>query len=290
MLNYKGLATSIFGELVDKYSDLFRIVKDALPRANIKTSFRAYMSTVFLTSVAVYFASLVISFSITQILQVPIGTSIVYTIFIPLASSFACFALLVFYPYQKMKTRKNNIESNLPFVLMHMGSIMESGIPPHTIFRLIGEFEEYGEIAYEMKKIVRNMDQFGVDPLTAIRNVAEKSPSNSLKQVLFGIVTATESGGDVKTYLKNAGEQALFEWRLKRQRFLEQLSTYAEFYTGLLIAAPLFIIALLAVMNMISPAMGGFNIIDLMKMSTYIIIPAMNFGFLMFLRGVEIEI
>lgn len=290
MLSYKGLATLIFGGLVDKYSDFFVTVKDSLPKANIKIAFRTYMSLVFLTSVTAFIASLFASLIVIQIFKVSVEIAIIIMIFVPLVTPSVTFALLIFYPYHKMASRRKDIEISLPFVLIHMGSIMESGIPPHAIFKLVAEFEEYGEISYEMKKIVRDMEKFGVDPLTAARNVAAKTPSNSLKQVLLGIVTSIESGGDVKTYLKNAGGEALFKWKMKRQRFLEQLSAYAEFYTGLMIAAPLFIIALLAVMNMISPTMGGFNIIDIMRISVYLLIPAVNIFFLAFLKGVEVEI
>jgi flagellar protein FlaJ len=171
-----------------------------------------------------------------------------------------------------------------------MGAVAESGIPPYLIFRLISQFKEYGEVAKEMEKIVRNVDTFGIDPLTAVKEVAERTPSENLKQILLGFVTTTESGGNIKTFLKNVGTQALFEWRIKREKFLQQLSAYAEFYTGLLIAAPLFIIAIFAVMNMIQPTMGGYGILDLMKLCIYVIVPIMNSGFLLFLRGVEIEI
>jgi flagellar protein FlaJ len=290
MVNYKGLATSIFGGLVDSYADFFSMVKHDLPMANMKIPFRTYMSTAFFFSLIACITAVVVVVEMMFILSVPLYTGIIYLIFIPIGSAFGCFVIMLFYPHQKVNARKNNIESNLPFVLMHMASIIESGLPPHAVFRLIADFEEYGEISHEMKKIVRNMDQFGVDPLTAIRDVAQKSPSNNLKQVLLGIVTATESGGDVKLYLKNAGEQALFDWRIKRQKFLEQLSTYSEFYTGLMIAAPLFIVALLAVMNMISPEMAGFKIINIMQMATYLAIPGMNLAFLLFLKGVEVEI
>lgn len=290
MLSYKGLATLVFGDLVDRYSDFFVNVRDALPRANIKIAFRTYMSLVFFSSVIAGVCGLVISLAVIQIVRLPVEIVIIIMIFVPIMSPVIVFVLLIFYPYQKMAGRRKDIEISLPFVLMHMGSIMESGIPPHAIFRLIAEFEEYGEVSYEMKKIVRDMDTFGVDPLTAVRNTAAKTPSNSLKQVLLGIVTSIESGGDVKAYLKSAGQESLFKWRIKRQKFVEQLSTYAEFYTGLMIAAPLFIIALLAVMNMISPTMGGFSIVDLMKISVYLLIPGMNVLFLAFLKGVEVEI
>ena len=186
-------------------------------------------------------------------------------------------------------SRRKDVETNLPFVLTHMGAVAESGVPPYIIFKLIGEFEEYGEVSKEMKKIVRNIDMFGLDPLAAVKQVADKTPSNEFKQVLLGFVTTTESGGDIKTYLKSTGQQALFDWRMKREKFLQQLSAYAEFYTGLLIAAPLFIVALFSVMSMISPTMAGFSILDLMKLSIYIIVPVLNGGFILFLRGVEVE-
>jgi flagellar protein FlaJ len=171
-----------------------------------------------------------------------------------------------------------------------MGAVAESGVPPYIIFKLIGEFEEYGEIAKEMKKIMRNIESFGLDPLTAVKEVVKKSPSNDFKQTLMGFVTTTESGGDLKLYLKNAADQALFTWRIKREKFIQQLSMYAEFYTGVLIAAPLFLVSLFAVMALIQPNLGGLDIITLTRLSIYGLIPMINIVFLIFIRGIEMEI
>lgn len=289
MIGFKGLATSLFGDTIDKYKGVFAFVKDSLPKTDIKIPFRTYMSTVLLTSLIAYAGTLVALIAALIILEVSLLMTIVYCIFVPFLVAIVCLVMLSIYPYQRMFSRKKNIEANLPFVLIHMGAVAESGIPPYVIFRLISEFKEYGEVSNEMKKIVRNIDMFGIDPLTAVRQAAEKTPSDSFKQVLLGFVTTTESGGDVKTFLKTAGQQSLFEWRIRRERFLQQLSAYAEVYTGLLIAAPLFIIALFAVMNMIQPTLGGYGILDLMKLSIYLVVPLLNGGFILFLRGVEVE-
>lgn len=291
MLNYKGLATLLFGGTVDKYSNIsiFAITKNNLPKADIKTAFRTYMSTVLLSCVLIYFISLFVLFFALKVVVVTTLMKTIYMIFVPLLNAIAAFVILSFYPYQKALSRRRNIETNLPFVLTHMGAVVASGVPPYVVFRLISEFEEYGEVSKEMRKIIRNVDTFGIDPMTAVKQVAERTPSEDLKQILSGFVTTTESGGDVKLFLKNAGQQALFEWRIKREKFLQQLSAYAEFYVGILIAAPLFIIALFSVMNMISPTMGGYNILDLMKMSIYLIVPVLNIGFLLFIRGMEVE-
>lgn len=289
MPTLKGLATLLFGGLVDRYSNLFIFVKNSLPKADIKIPFRTYMSTVFFVSSVVFLTCLIALVLVLQIIKVLLVQKIIYLIFVPVTAGIVSFVMLTFYPLQRMSSRRKNIESNLPFVLTHMAAITEAGIPPSVVFKLVGEFEEYGEISKEIKKISNNIEVYGIDPLTAIKQVASKTPSEEFKQVLLGFATTTESGGNIKAYLKNAGQEALFQWRTKRERFLSQLSTFAEIYTGILIAAPLFIIALLSVMGMVQPAIGGFDIPTLMKLSVYLVVPIMNAGFLVFLRGIEVE-
>jgi len=290
MLGFKGLATLLFSGLADKYADYFILVKQTLPKADMKIAFRTYMSMAALMSVIVYFVSLAAAGVTLIFLKFSLVLSIAYILFIPVLAGIMALLFAVFYPMQVAGSRKKNIESNLPFVLTHMGAIAESGVPPYVIFRLISQFSEYGELAKEMGKVVRNIEQFGIDPLSSVKEVANKTPSDSFREILLGFVTTTESGGNVKVFLKSAGQQALFEWRIRRERFLQQLSAYAEFYTGLLIAAPLFIIALFSVLNQIQPTLSGYNILDLMKVSIYLLVPVMNGAFLLFLKGVEVEI
>jgi flagellar protein FlaJ len=285
-----GIACRLFGKIAEKYAHNFPFLKDALLKADVKIPIVAYLSTAFFLSFLTFFSSLVATVFVLQIVKVSLMLKVAYILFVPILTTIACFAILIFYPVRKVMARGKNMEVNVPFVLIHMGAIAESGVPPYIMFKLISEFKEYGEVAKEMGKIVRNIEAFGMDPLSAIKDVAKRCPSESLKQVLHGIVTTTESGGDLKLYLKTAGEQALFEWRTRRQRFAEQLSAYAEFYTGILIAAPLFIIALFSVMSMIQPTIAGYSILELTKVSIYGLIPFLNIVFLLFLRGVEVPI
>ena len=291
MESLKGLSVSLFGWVVDKYENEFKFVKEQLPKADMRMTLRTYLSMVFFIAAAAFLSAILALVIALRIVVVSTIMKITLFIFVPLLTSIVTIVILVFYPYSKANSRRKDIEANLPFVLTHMGAIAQSGVPPYVIFRLIAEFEEYGEVSNEMKKIVRNIEQFGINPIRAVKEVAQRTPSDDLKQSLLGFVTTTESGGDVKVYLKNAGQQALFEWRMKRERFLQQLSAYAEFYTGILIAAPLFIIALFSVMNMIPGGgqMGGYNIYFLTQLSVYVLIPGLNTFFLMFLRGMEVE-
>jgi len=290
MADIRGFATNLFGGIIDKNPTAFDFVKNNLTKANIKIAYRTYMSITILISIITYAATFITLLVALPFIPLSFIIRMMYFLFVPVLTAISAFVIFSFYPYQKASSRKKNIESSLPFVLTHMGAIAESGVPPYVIFKLISEFKEYGEVSEEMGKIVRNIEVFGQNPLTAVKEVADKTPSESFKQLLLGFITTAESGGNVKIFLRGAGDQALFEWRMKREKFLQQLSAYAEFYTGILIAAPLFIIALFAVMNMISPTLSGYNILDLMKLSIYVLVPVMNIVFLVFLRGVEVEI
>ncbi|MEM5882834.1 MAG: type II secretion system F family protein [Candidatus Aenigmatarchaeota archaeon] len=290
-MSYIGFATLLFGKLVDKNPELFSFLKESLVKSGIKIPLRSYVSMSILTTILVFVISLIFFYLIFIFFQIQEVLFPLYVIVMPITFSSISLFTLFFSPYQIMQSKKRNIETNLPFVLTHMSAIAESGVPPYVVFKIISNFKEYGEVAEEMKKIVRNIEAFGADPVTAAREVAKRTPSESLRQLLFGFVTTTEAGGSMKEYLKTAGIRALFEWRIKREKFLQQLTTYAEIYTGLLIAAPLFIISLFAVMNTIPGAttVGQFEILSLMELIIYVILPVLNIGFLMFLRGMEVE-
>jgi len=289
-MSYKKLAILLFSGLVDRYVDRLESLKRAFIRANLKLPFRTYLAVSFLTTLLSFLLALVGSFLALLLLGVEPLMRLFYVFMATVLATALSLIACIYYPYYRAGCRRKSIEANLPFVLTHMGAIAEAGVPPHVIFELIGNFMEYGEIAVEMRRISHNISAFGMDPLTAVRDVIKRTPSDELRTVLTGFISTSEAGGDVRHYLKVAGERALFEWRMRREKFLRQLTAYAEFYTGVMIAAPLFIVALFAIMGMIQPAIAGVDIATLTQISVYGLVPAMNIVFLAFLRGVEVKI
>jgi flagellar protein FlaJ len=286
----KGFATSNFGWIAEKYPEFFLVVKENLPKADMKIGYRTYVSLVVFFSLLMFISGFLITFIALSIIKIDILPRLFYSFFSSFLIAVVTLLVFIFYPSQKAERRRRNIEANLPFAITHMGAIAESGIPPYVVFRLISRFKEYGEISREMEKIIRNIDEIGVDPLTAVKEVANKTPSDSFRQMLLGFITTIEAGGNVKIFLKSVGEEALFEWRMKREKFHQQLTTISEFYISILMTAPLFIISLFAVMNMIQPTLAGFGIFELMKLGIYILVPLINIGFLLFLSGVEVQV
>jgi len=290
LMKYREFAVRLLGWIPDKYPDIIKLVESTIPKSGIGITTKNYVCTVCLTALIGYIVALIVFPTLVlTVLKLNIFLTTLFIVFVPFLVGIGIFVVGMFYPYQLVMSRKKSIETNLPFAISHMGSIASSGIPPQAVFKLLSDFKEYDVLADEMQKITRNIEVFGLDPMTALREVSKRTPSEKFKQLLQGLITTMEGGGDLKTYLKNAGEQSLFTWRMKRQKYLQQLSTYAEFYTGILIASPLFMISLFSIMNMIQPQLGGFDIFQMMKMSVYLIIPSLNVGFLLFLHMTQVE-
>jgi flagellar protein FlaJ len=290
LISYKKLAERYFDWTTQKYPEILKMVDSTVPKSGMSISPKNYISFIFLSVFIGYFISLTTtSILFFVVFKFNILISVLSIVFVPFIIAILIFIGGIFYPYQKVLNRSASIATNLPFALSHMGAIASSGVPPTAIFKLLSEFKEYDVLADEMEKIVRNIEIFGFDPVSAMKEVAKRTPSEKFKQLLLGIATTIESGGNLKTYLKNAGEQSLFTWRTKREKYLQQLSAYAEFYTGLLIAAPLFLISLFSVMYLIQPQLAGFDILQLMKISIYLLVPSLNIGFLVFLQFTQVE-
>jgi flagellar protein FlaJ len=165
-----------------------------------------------------------------------------------------------------------------------MDSIASSGIPTEFMFELLGNLKEYGEVSRQARLVVRNIKTFGMSSVAALNDVAQRTPSPAFKQVLTGISSTVAKGGNLPDFLGEMSDKNLFDYRIKREQFVKTLATFADIYTAVMIAAPLMMLSVLVMMNIIGGDIFGMTIPDVISLMTYIIIPAMNIGFLAFVH------
>lgn len=281
--NVSAAANALFGPTVDKYGDQFEELKDDLEKADMDVLYRTYVAKMFLYSWFGLILGVIGGFAYFLTGEITLLNVFRFVVGVPVAISLVIFGFMYLFPSQQAKRRKKRIDDNLPFALNHLGAIATSGIPPKSMFELLNTFEEYGGISEEAGKISRRVNVFGEDLTTALKQVAEKSPSDDWSEVLYGIVSTVETGGDLESYIQEKAEEAMFDYNQERQREIEKLSTYASFYTAILIAAPVFLVVILAVMNLLGGTIGGFAIRDLMWLGVHVLIPVINALFVAFL-------
>lgn len=281
---YKKVAVGFFGGIVDKYIEYFKSLKPKLLGANMQILLKTWVCVILLTTTLSFFLSIFIITILFFILAFDFILFIILLISVPVTVAVIVFFIFYIYPVQRAERIKNSIETNLPFALAHINAIASSGIPPEYMFELLTEFKEYGEISQQAKLIVRNIRTFGMSSVSAINNVAERTPSLAFKQVLTGISSTIEKGGNLVGYINEMSKEALFNYRIKREKYLKTLSTYADIYTALLVAAPLMMLSILGIMSIIGGTVLGLGINELIVLITWVILPALNVSFLAFVH------
>jgi archaellum biogenesis protein FlaJ (TadC family) len=281
---YEKTSRAAFGRLVDKYIVNFEPLKRHLRGARINVLLKTWVSVIFFTTMLAYFATLAAVIILGMFIEFFFLLFLVIIVFIPVLGASFTFLLMYMYPIQKARSRANSIENNLPFAVTHMSATASSGIPPEFMFNLIAGFEEYGEISKEAQMVVKNIRSFGSSSVAAMKNVASQTPSKELRDILLGITSTIETGGNLSAYLKEMSDKALFDYRIKREKYLKTLSTYADIYTALLVAAPLFLLSTLATMSIIGGDIMGFSTGEIVMIMTWAVLPIMNTAFLAFIH------
>ncbi len=259
-------------------------LKEEILKSNLTILFEIYLGRMLLITILSFimvFAFITASFTL---FGVPVLISAVSALIASVTTAFFVFTIHYSYPFHLITSKKSSIEANSPFVINHMAAIAASGVPPFVIFRLVSRIPEYEEISNECKRIVRNVETFGMDIVTAIENVSGRTPSEKFRQFLGGFVAVINTGGNLQSYLDNEAKEALFNYRLRREKYMQALSTYADLYTAVLIAAPLFFVSILSIMSLVGGSVLGLPIDVALRLGIFTLIPILNIFFIAFVH------
>jgi len=197
-----------------------------------------------------------------------------------LIAFFSIFFSFYFLPQIRAWERKGRIEAILPYAIGYISSMASIGVIPYEIFKKLSEMEgSYGEVSIEAKQVVRDVEVLGFDFITALRNLATITPCLQMKSFVQGAVTTALSGGEMGPYFITAARQYMEERRRKYSDFVTMLSLFAEFYVVGLVAAPLLIMVVMAIMCFLGSAS-----LAVLAAIVYLIIPLGSAGFI-FLIG-----
>ena len=124
--------------------------------------------------------------------------------------------------------------------------------------------------------------------MTAIRKASQRSPSGKFQDFLQGVVTTSTSGGQLKPYFLVKAEQFEKEDRLEMRKKMETLGMLAESFVTVVVAFPLFLVVIMAIMALISKGSSG-TILLLLYVVVGLMIPLSQFGFIFVIWNMEQE-
>ncbi len=287
-------ASRLFGNLALRLAnkEMFKSLKLELRKANIPFLASSYIALMFYTSLLVFILGLILSLVFTffsfsvfegiKITSFNIARFLRFLAFSIIASALT-FVFFFTYPSAQAKSISRRIQSELPFAALYMASIASAGIEPAKIFELMASSKEYKAVSTEIKKIVNQMNVYGIDLISAIKNSVRFISNKKLVELLNGIVLTLTTGGNLQVYFEQKADSLFVDYRLERKKFMQASNTYADIYTGLLITAPLIFMLVLVLINLLGSAIAGLSPASIAMISIGLII-MLNIGFLIFLQ------
>jgi len=276
------ISNKFFGNFSEKLVPKFDSLSDDLKKANIHFLLSTYISIAIFISFCLIFLGVFVS-----IFLVFFGFSFWYfsIIFILPALSLVGF---YFYPVVEKGSVEKGISYELPFATIHMAAIAGSDLEPTKIFKIIAMSQEYPHVGREVRKVINQVDIYGYDLVTALKNVSQNTSNKKLIDLFNGLATNISSGGDLRSYLEKKSENYLMDYKLERRRYSDLAGTFMDIYISVLIAAPLVLMMLFIVMNVSGLSAWG-DINSLTFLSVAIVVLA-NILFLIFLQLKQPEV
>ncbi|SEL52210.1 type II secretion system F family protein [Haloferax larsenii] len=183
-------------------------------------------------------------------------------------------------PKSRAEMRGRSIDILLPHAIVYMYALSHGGMSFLEVIRSVAEADDYGEVSREFEMIARDMELFGNDLFTALRNSRNLTPSINFEQFLDDLLSVLDSGGDVTAFLDRESSTYLEEARDEQEEFIETLSMLSEVFVAAFVAAPLLLIVTLMVISFL----GGDTLVQLYALN-YLIFPL---GMALFLLLVDV--
>jgi len=183
------------------------------------------------------------------------------------------FGVLKLIPTIRVKNRTSRLAEEIPHFIGYMSTLATSGLSLEGIFKAIAKEETNEDIVKDSRFITRNINILGMDLITAIKDLIDRTPAGPYSELLDGAIITVSTGGDLKDYFNATAKVQLDEKKMLLQKTTEALGSVAEIYTILLIVFPLLAIIMLSIMGIMSPSLGGFDLITLMNILTFGVIP-----------------
>lgn len=238
----------------------FKSVEKGIIKAKLNLIPASYISVLILSSIVSVFVSFIIylfflffsvqaGFPMIVPAEGSIALRALKLIWIIFFFPAGTFLMMYLYPSLEEKSSEMKINQELPFATINMAAISGSMIDPSRIFEILISTDEYPYLKKEFTRLLNQINIYGYDLITAMKNVATNSPSKKLAELLNGLATTISSGGDLPNFFEKRAESLLFDYKIEMEKYTKSAETFMDIYISVVIAAPMILMLLLIMMK-----------------------------------------
>lgn len=259
----------LFGKVAPSFLKNVLEFKDYLERAKIKIYPETYVSLMFLVAV------LTLPASVIAVVLIYLYGFLPLIFLVPLPFYVMIGFLLI--PMSRASERASNLEREMPFAATYISVMASGGIAPYTSFKRLSRVELMPAMRSEAREIMKDVEIFGIDPLTAIENAAKKNPLDVFKDFLAGYASTVIIGGDIGHFLERKAEDIFKSRALRVKAAAERLGMLLETFIIVMVLMSLCFYILFSVESIYSTGMSSFSGILLY---TYLFTPMLSLLFI----------
>ncbi len=218
---------------------VFPNTKATLERARVKIYPETYISLMFFIAILTIPVSIVAGFIAIAFSILPLLILVPLPLFV--------MAGFIVIPLNNASDRSTGLERELPFAAAYISVMSSGGIAPYDSFKRLTQVELMPSMRKETKDIVKDVEIFGVDPLTALEVAAKKTPLDVFKDFLGGYTSTVVIGGDIGHYLERKAEDIFKIRGLRVKAAAERLGMLLETFIIVMVMMSLCFYILFAV-------------------------------------------
>ncbi len=265
----EALSFRLFGGISPSFLKNIYQFKTLLERARIKIYPVTYVSMMFL------FAALTIPVSIISLALLLIFGFMPMLFLIPLPL-YVCVGFLLL-PMSKASDRATGLEREMPFAAAYVSVMASGGIAPYSSFKRLSQVELMPAMQSEAKEIIKDVEIFGIDPLTALGVAAKKNPLDVFRDFISGYASTVIIGGDIGHFLERKAEEIFKSRALRVKAAAERLGMLLETFIIVMVMMSLCFYILFSVDSIYST---GVSIYSGIILYTYLFTPLLSIMFI----------
>jgi len=270
---YTRFCRRLFENTFERFDIIETTKNNMLEKADIAMVYQEYFSMVLMNIIIGFVASFISTLILYVIIPNQITAFLILMISLLVTVGTGLYYLGL--PSSMAKTRGRKIDRFLPYAANFINTMSVAGISPAEIFEALSNIELYGEIQKEAQKITTEISLMGVDTITALKNAIAISPSDKFKEFIQGILAVIQSGSELAPYFERCVDKYMTKDLVERKKNLESLAIMAESFVVTVIAFPLFLVIIIAIMGLTS---GGIDYFFLYLIA-FMVLPMAYFGF-----------
>jgi flagellar protein FlaJ len=280
---FQDLAWRMMGRKAKTKTAVLQQLDDSLLKAHMKIRPEEYLAYVYMATLVAAIVGVVVGIVVGVVIFGLMGVSLMLRIIVAGASigllPVMAYFLLLGTPGSRAKGRGRDIDKRIAAAMSFISAMASADVNIDVIFKELSRQKVYGEISQEAAWITRDTELLGSDILTAIKKAAKRSPSSKFQDFLQGVITTSTSGGQLKPYFLLKADEYQKENKLELKSQMETLGMLAESFVTVVVAFPLFLVLIMAIMAIVGGGDPQFMVLML-----YVVvlgmIPISQFGFI----------